>query len=595
MKKVGILFILVSLCIAADVSKQALPFEGHLPFKTQKQPEPCFNRNFIAAVGDVRTVMGPQSMNIAVAEDGQTIAVVYGPPSDPYDPNQAFQGVHVAYSTDMGQTWALYGPFSLVSPLRRIYPGVDGITNFHTEPGGVFFVWQEGQSGYDPTLQYTMIEENIPSSPSFSSPVLLAPDAYDIDGWMQCIGVNPEDPYNVMVSAWSYLNNGNLANYCWVSDDGGYTWSDTIAMTPAISSPPCYNGAGHFRWGSNDYVFFTYHDTLGSAPQYPHYVESTDGGFNWSAPATLPAISQVQFWWHELTCEVINDLPFAVHNDLDAAGILQSFFPDPDDPGSIGSWNWTTLNVSGLFDGAHAYQGTTWTLTHIQYPSICYGTVATDSDPLELILITFKAGYAIAPPPAGWTDGNYLGGLLSVDGGRNWHPTRPLSGPLLQAVGGPVESAHDLITLYWADADTTDTTYVYSTWTDADDGIQGSQYFELGIVWAIEDSIFGPGYHGWDPGVAEYNDDLIHDAGLTILPSVTNVDCRVSFNVSLPGEVSLKVYDATGRLIEKAFTGYLDTGEHTVSLNTSTLANGVYLVAIESPSGTEVGKVVIQR
>jgi hypothetical protein len=289
-------------------------------------------------------------------------------------------------------------------------------------------------------------------------------------------------------------------------------------------------------------------------------------------------------------------MPFAAHNDIGASGspFFNLFYPDPDSPGSPGSWNWITANVSTIFDGAHVYQGTTYTTTHIQYPSVSFGTVATDADPIELILVSFKAGYEIAPPPAGWTDGNYLGGVLSIDGGRNWYVTRPLSGPLLQAVGGPVEVAHDLVTKYWA-AEPTDTTYTYAVWTDADDGVVGNQYFELAVLQTIDATIFSPGYHDWDPGVVENNDDVVQDTRLTILPSVTSVDCRIVFNISSPGEVLCKVYDATGRLVNTAFNGYLDKGDHFINLSTSNLANGVYIVAVESPSGLDVGKVIVNR
>jgi hypothetical protein len=492
MKKLILLFIVVGMCIGADYSKVAHTREGKPAKMITRAPEYFPGRVVISPIGDSRSLIGPQGKNIVVAPDAQTISVLYGPPSDPYDANQPFAGVYVAYSTDMGSSWAGYGPFSAASPLRRMYCGLDGYGDFHINAGNVFFAWQEGQTGYDPTLDYAMIDENVPSSPSFSSPVLLAPDAYDIDGWHVGTTVNPEDNSHVIVTAWSYLNNGNSANYCWVSTDGGYSWSDTIRVTPVIS-PTCYDGAGHLRFGSGDYVFFTYQDTSGSAPQYPYYVESTDGGFTWSAPATLPALSSIQFWWTEIDCEVINGCPYVIQNDIDASGLDQLFYPDPDDPGSPGAWNWTAVNVDGVGGGVFSYQGTTWTLTPIQYPSVAY------EPDLDVILYTYKCGFEIAPPPAGWTDGNYLGGLLSIDGGRNWYPTRPLSGPLLQAAGGGVESAHRLATY----PSIPGTTYVYTTWEDADDGVIGNQYFELGLVQTIDASIFGPGY---DPGVAEHDD-----------------------------------------------------------------------------------------
>jgi hypothetical protein len=572
MKKLILFLIMIGLCIGADYSKIAQSREGDPARMISRAPEYSPGRGVINEIGDSRSLIGPQGKNIIVAPDGVTLGVLYGPPSDPYDANQPFAGVYVAYSTDMGSSWAKYGPFSIASPLRRMYCGIDGCENFHVEAGNTFFDWQEGQSGYDPTLNYTMLDENIPSSPSFSSPVQLSGD---LDGWHMGIGVNPDDNLHVVASAMSYLANGDTANYCWVSTDGGYSWTAPIQVTPSIAAT-CYDGAGHFRFGSGGYIFFTYQDSYMSAPQYPHYVESTDGGFTWSAPAQLPALSSTQFWWTELDCEVINDRPYAYHGDLE--GLLQIFYPDPDDPGSIGAWNWVAANVSALGSGAFVYQGTTWTLTPIQYPSIAY------EPDLDVIIYTYKCGYEIAPPPAGWTDGNYIGGIVSVDGGRNWYPTRPLSGPVLQAVGGGTETAHRLVTV-------NDTTYSYSTWEDAGDGVVGNQYFELGIVMAVQDTIFGPGY-----GIAEHDDeDVISDNMLDIFPTVVSNNCHIACNIVIPGHVHIKTYDATGRLVTTVFSGYLDTGSHTIDMNTSRLANGVYLVSFESATGTEVGKIIIHH
>ena len=345
---------------------------------------------------------------------------------------------------------------------------------------------------------------------------------------------------------------------------------------------PGSGSGGHFRWGTGDYAFFTNHAEHSGA-EWPHYVESTDGGYTWSAPDFLPAISSIQFWWHEGECEIMNGLPFAAHNDIGEGGIFHLFHPDPDDPGTPGAWNWVVTNINSEFDGAHVYQGTTYTTTHIQYPSLSY------EPNLDVILMSFKAAYEIAPPPAGWTDGNYLGGILSVDGGRTWYPTRPLSGPVLQAVGGPMEAAHRLATV----PSVPGTTFVYSIWTDADDGVIGYQYFELGMVQTIDASIFGPGY---DPGVAE-NDDVgtVSGVGLNIAPTIVKGTCQITFNIAKPSQVNLKVYDATGRLVNTAFNGYLNEGEHTVKMNTSQLANGVYIVSVESSSGIDVGKVIINR
>jgi hypothetical protein len=515
----------------------------------RETPESTSGRGIIAMVGSVTSIYGAPGKNICVDANGADIAVMYGSLSDPWDPNFPFGGVAAAYSTDQGETWNHYGPISTTSPLRFIYPGIDGAPNFSQNLEEIFSVWQEDFGGMYVmnwgTYVSTQLSENC---------------------WKPCVGVNPDDPLHVIVSGWHFFNG---RNYAWISTDGGYMWSDSISMTDSGT-------AGHFRWGSDDYAFFTYQDDY-SGDEYPYYVESTDGGFTWSNPATLPAITSENFLWNEFDCEVINNKPFAVHNDLDYAGVMQLFYPDPDTPGSPGAWNWTVLDVDAVGSGAFAYQGTTWTTSIIQYPSIAY-----DSN-YEIILITYKASYEVTPPPAGWTDGNYLGGIVSIDHGRTWYPTRPLSGPLLQAVGGPIETAHRLVTI-------DDTTYCYSTWTDADDGTIGFQYFELGAVLPID-------LDGWNVGVAENNRGISSTPGvnLAVFPSVVNHSCCISFSISQPGHSSIKLFDASGRLTKVVYNGYLQSGYHNYDITTSDLPNGMYMVVLKSNSDQDVAKLIKMR
>ena len=531
MKNLVIVLILVGICSAyADANVHPVSdYSG---------------KGIIAMVGDMRSVLGTAGKNICVSGDGNGISIMYGSPSDPFDPNNPFGGIAAAYSTNQGETWGGYGPFNTTSPLSLIYPGVDGAPNFSQNLEELYSVWQENLNGIYVMNWGTGISAQLSE-----------------DCFMPCVGVDPDDPLHVMVTARHLNNGGNLA---WISTDGGYTWSDSVELTESGDS-------GHFRWGTNDYAFFTYHDDYMS-DEYPYYVETTDGGATWSSPATLPAITSGNFWWSEFDCEVINNHPFAVHNDLDS--VMQLFYPDPDNPGNPGSWNWTELDVDAVGGGAFTYQDTTWTTTIVQFPSIAY-----DPD-LDVILVTYKANYEISPPPPGWTDGNYLGGIVSADRGRTWYPTRPISGPLLQVAGGPTETAHRLVTI-------NDTTYCYTTWTDADYGIMGNQYFELGTVLPID-------LDYWNSGVEENDRDTNGSplVNLTVFPTVATNACIVSFNMQKQGKGSLKLFDATGRLVKTIFTGHLNSGRHNFDITTSGLPNGVYLLVLESEITRATAKVI---
>jgi len=482
-------------------------------------------REIIAQVGDMTSVLGPAGKNICVGGDGSNIAIIYGSPSDPYDPNHPFSAVFVASSTNHGSSWSMFGPFSQHAPLSQIFPGIDGITDF-------FYVWQEDNYGI-----YTMTcFDPLTNSPGCGMP---------------CIGVNSDNPNNIMITG---------SNYAWISTDGGNIWSDTIRIKDS-------GNAGHFRWGTGNYTFLTYLDSI------PYYIETTDGGYTWSYPATLPAITSNNFSWIGLDCEVINNLPFSAHDDVDMAGVMQLFYPNPDNPGSPGNWNWTALNVDSIGTGSCVYHDTTWTTSIIQYPSVSY------DQSCNVILLTYKCDYSINPAPTGWTDGIYLGGILSTDGGRTWYPTRPLSG-LFGQMCSATETAHRLATI-------NDTTYAYMTWTDAGDGAPGNQYFELGTVMAIQDTIFGPGY-----GIKENENRAVSVTKLTVSPTLVSNACCVSLNIPQSGITSIKLFDAAGRLAKTVSDGHLNRGQHYFDLNTSQLPNGIYLLVLNSAVTQETAKFI---
>jgi hypothetical protein len=269
MKRFAILLLLIGFALAnVDASVKIVPLEGsHVSDQYRAPRLPSSKTTLIGAVGDTRTILGPTAKNIVVSKNGEAIGIMYCPPSSPYNGQEAFGEVRIAYSLDMGATFTNYGPFNGLAPLRRTYPGIDGSKDFDTQAGELFFAWQEGPAGYPSCDGWMAIEENLPSSPSFSSP-----QQFGTDVWMPCVCVDPDDPLHVMITYWDYLPSGNNNNYIVHSTDGGYTWGDTILVAEAIGS---WISSGHLRMGMDDYAFFTYHDTY-TGVEYPYYVESTD-------------------------------------------------------------------------------------------------------------------------------------------------------------------------------------------------------------------------------------------------------------------------------------------------------------------------------
>ena len=520
------------------------------------------DRVLISPIGDIRAILGPQGKSIAVSASGTDVAVIYGDPTP--DPDN-YMEIKIAYSTDGGGTWTTYGPFS--GETRRIYPGVDGSPSFDVNPGELYFTWQDSPSGYETGDQLVMIEEGTPSASSPSTPLSL-PAASDIYPWIVSIAISPDDPMNVIATGWSYLNYGNNWAYCWVSTDGGYTWSDTIPMC-YIDTDGC---SGHISMGSGGYVVYTYQDLWnwnGLDIIYPYYLESTDGGYTWSAETPLPEVplmqADVQFWWHELDGTVYNGDLWFIHNDINQV------FADSADmwvfhgTGSPGSWTWDITQVGNYdLDPGITIDDTTWAYAISQYPSISV-------DPFSgRVLASAKANWLVTTN--GVTDtigsGAHIGGIFTDDNGATWRQARPMSTLHVEEI-------------VWGDWSATETAKwipnnaVYTAWGDE---TALNLYFEGGMVEPI--------------GVAEVKDDVA-SLHFKLAPTiVTDNNCTIMFTMAHAGEVSVNLYDATGRLIENVVTGRLEAGEHDYTFSTSELANGAYFVTLETPSSTVSEKLI---
>jgi hypothetical protein len=119
--------------------------------------------------------------------------------------------------------------------------------------------------------------------------------------------------------------------------------------------------------------------------------------------------------------------------------------------------------------------------------------------------------------------------------------------------------------------------YSYAIWVNA---TERNLYFEVGnFIWGIEESS--------NKGVSRIN--------LQISPTIIRDFCYAEFTLQNSCNVLLKLYDATGRLVETIFNGYLKKSTHTININTSKRANGIYFVSLETKKGTQTAKFIIAR
>ncbi|MEO0132339.1 MAG: T9SS type A sorting domain-containing protein, partial [candidate division WOR-3 bacterium] len=63
----------------------------------------------------------------------------------------------------------------------------------------------------------------------------------------------------------------------------------------------------------------------------------------------------------------------------------------------------------------------------------------------------------------------------------------------------------------------------------------------------------------------------------------------VRYNVPQTGRVSLKLYDASGRVVSTLYEGTLEAGTYTMTVDATRLARGVYFLKYEQ--GTEKAEV----
>ena len=78
-------------------------------------------------------------------------------------------------------------------------------------------------------------------------------------------------------------------------------------------------------------------------------------------------------------------------------------------------------------------------------------------------------------------------------------------------------------------------------------------------------------------------------------PNPFNPSTSISYSVVKPGDVSLVVYDASGKEVEKLVQGYRSTGSYNVMFNASNLASGIYYYTLKTGGIIETKKMVLLK
>jgi hypothetical protein len=94
-------------------------------------------------------------------------------------------------------------------------------------------------------------------------------------------------------------------------------------------------------------------------------------------------------------------------------------------------------------------------------------------------------------------------------------------------------------------------------------------------------------------GTAGWSGQLQHPF-LTCEPNPFNRSCRITYALPRPGNVCLKLYDVTGRQVMTLASGYTTVGNHVTNVSSKGLANGIYLLKLESADYKATRKLILE-
>ena len=331
MKHLIIISILITLCFGVNVIRapkveaEEIKACSELVSMPDRPTHASLDQHLISLIPDLRSTAGSPGKNIIFAEDGQNVAVIYSRFSG--DPVNILQ-IIVSYSTDRGNTWIHYGPFS--NPARRAYSGLDATDDFHIT-GRIYFTWSWAyQYGgvYDTCRIFHIEELSYPNG--LFTPTSQLPNSETEGISLPCIGVRD----SVVI----ITGGGKI----WRSTDYGASWDTGRVFTGEYP---------HFRFGFHGYMFFLW---LSGNNSWPYYCESFDYGETWTDPQLLwgnnppyPNMSNVRGSWYGFDCEVVQDTPVTtlkLSADNYDYGEIWAYRPDS---GVAGNWRFKGKKLVG--------------------------------------------------------------------------------------------------------------------------------------------------------------------------------------------------------------------------------------------------------
>lgn len=507
---------------------------------------------------------------------GDTLALIYGSTSQAA--GNEFQQVYIVYSFDAGVTWTAT-PLTSID-LTRTYPSIDNTYN-HTlsaDPIGSipFVMYQERAIGpninrimhaYDEMFPYALFTPVNIADSAFYEPALMVWGTGDTIWGTSQDGLFSKD----LVYHYSIDHGANWTCGTWLA-----------AGTGDFSN-------GFPENGRNGYGFVTYGHVIDDAANgayVPMYRETTDYGQTWTTEQPFEIILDSSgsvldtfgITWQGSQSVIIDQLtnkPYIVTKlDTLANGYSVNFgevwFTKPNG-GTPGAWTFDVNNPVPICDWRPGQQDNVGSFVQI---GMYY---AADSTPVLYI------GYSYSDSILGMWKG-YI--AASTDEGNTWTQTCVTNDPAVDTtvhytqVAPYVDHNGNIHMVY-------ETVYASSDYTlGADYHVSVNVVTDLGLpapIWP---------YPCGSVGVEE-NPVIEIPSFYRISTNMSLGNC--SFEVGIPegGMTSLRIYDATGRIVEDLVNRYVSAGNHSFDWNTNGIPSGNYIYRLTSNGYITTGKVLI--
>ena len=95
-------------------------------------------------------------------------------------------------------------------------------------------------------------------------------------------------------------------------------------------------------------------------------------------------------------------------------------------------------------------------------------------------------------------------------------------------------------------------------------------------------------------GIEENKIDAVRNF-INLAPNPARDFARLTYTTRQDGNVSISMYDATGRLVNNLINEAQSAGEYTIDISSRNLAAGIYFVKVETPDGADSKTVMIVR